>query len=85
MTKPFEQLEEDINKLKENKFGRITIVLKMREIVAGPKKAPQEAHAVIDKDMDDLVVSSEEIRKVTLKHCIKTLKDHEPKKMWNSW
>ena len=50
MRRQYEQLKDEINKLKENKYGRITNVFKMREIVAGPKKAPQEAHAVIDKE-----------------------------------
>ena len=80
MRKQFDQLEDEINKLKENKFGRITNVFKMREIVAGPKKAPQEAHAVIDKETNELVVSSEGIKKVTLRHCMKTLKDNDPEK-----
>ena len=50
MRRQYDQLKDEINKLKENKYGRITNVFKMREIVAGPKKAPQEAHAVIDKE-----------------------------------
>ena len=50
------------------------------EIVAGPKKAPQEAHAVMDKEKDELVVSMEGIKEVTLKHCIDTLKDNDPDK-----
>ena len=39
MRKQFEQLEEEIVKLKDNKYGRVTNVFKMREIVAGPKKS----------------------------------------------
>ena len=34
----------------------------MREIVAGPKKAPQEANAVLDSETKELVVTSEEIK-----------------------
>ena len=78
MNKQFDQLEEEINKLKENKYGRVTNVFKMREIVSGPKKGKQEAHAVLDKETDELVVSSEGIKKLTLKHCIDTLKDNKP-------
>ena len=78
MRKQFEQLEEEIVKLKDNKYGRVTNVFKMREIVAGPKKAPQEAHAVIDNEKKELVVSTEGIKKVTLKHCMDTLKDNKP-------
>ena len=78
MRKQFEQLEEEIVKLKDNKYGRVTNVFKMREIVAGPKKAPQEAHAVIDNEKKELVVSTEGIKKVTLQHCMDTLKDNKP-------
>ena len=78
MRKQFDQLEEEITKLKKNKFGRVTTVFKMREIVAGPRKAPQELHAVFDKDNKELIVSTEGIKKVTLEHCMDTLKDNEP-------
>ena len=78
MRKQFEQLEEEINKLKQNKFGRVTNVFKMREIVAGPKKVKQEAHAVLDKATKELVVSNEGIKRLTLEHCMDTLKDNEP-------
>ena len=78
MKKQFDQLEEEITKLKENKLGRITNVFKMRELVAGPKKAPQEAHAVLDKKKNELVVSTEGIKKITLEHCMDTLKDNKP-------
>ena len=52
----------------EGKFGRVTNVFKMKEIVAGAKKRPQEAHAVLDVETKNLVVSTEEIKKVTLNH-----------------
>jgi hypothetical protein len=50
----------------------------MREIVAGPKKPKQEAHAVIDAMNDEVVVSNDEIKRVNLEHCLKVLKDKEP-------
>ena len=39
MRRQYDQLEDEINKLKENKYGRITNVFKMREIVAGAEES----------------------------------------------
>ena len=38
-------------------------VFKMREVVVGKKKARQEAHAVVDEETKELVVSNAEIKK----------------------
>ena len=64
--------------MKLAKYGRATSVFKMKEIVAGPKKAIQEPHAILDKDTDELVIGNEEIKKVTLKHCLKSLENNVP-------
>ena len=58
----------------EGKLGRVTNVLKMQEIVLGSKKTSQEASAVFDVEKKELVVSTEDIKKVTRKHCMQTLK-----------
>ena len=50
----------------------------MKEIVPGAKKRPQEAHAVLDVETKNLVVSREEIKRVTLKHVMKTFKRVAP-------
>ena len=69
-----------INKLKtDNKHGRGTNVFKMRELVAGPKKQQQEAHAVKDPKTGKTVMSSEEIKRVNLEHCVNVLKTNTPK------
>ena len=72
MRKQYNTMEAEINKLKEGKFGRVTNIFKMKDIVAGAKKRPQEAHAVLDVEKRDLVVSTEEIKKVTLRHIMNT-------------
>ena len=37
INKHVDQLEEEINKMKENKYGGVTNVFKMRELVSEPK------------------------------------------------
>ena len=77
--KQSEIIEEQINKIKEQGFGRVTNVFKMREEVTGPKKQPQEAHAVKDPETGKNVVSTEEIKRVNLEHCVNVLKNNVPK------
>ena len=72
-----QMIEEEINKIKAGKYGRVTNVFKMREIVAGSKKQPQEAHAVKDS-MGKTVISCEEIQRVNLEHCVKVLSKNVP-------
>ena len=72
------EMEEMINNLKLGKFGRATNIHKMKQIVTGSKKAAQEPHAVLDSEKEELVVSNEEIKKVTLKHCLDSLKNNDP-------
>ena len=71
-------IEEAINKIKAGKHGRTNIVHKMRELVAGPKKQLQEAHAVKDSQTGKKVVSSNEIKRVNLEHCLNVLKNNVP-------
>ena len=42
----------------------------MKEIVDGPKKPCQEPSAIKNPKTGDLVVSNEEIKKVTLAYCV---------------
>ena len=73
-------IEDEINIIKAARHGRVTNVFKMRELVAGSKKQQQEAHAVNDPKTGETVVSSEEIKRVNLEHCMKVLKNNVPKK-----
>ena len=52
----------------------------MQEIVAGSKKQQQEAHAVKDPRTGETVVSTEDIKRVNLEHCVEVLKNNVPKK-----
>ena len=58
----YKSMEEEINKLKDGKFGRVANIFKMKDIVAGGKKTPQEAQAVIDPEAKELVVASSKIK-----------------------
>ena len=70
-------LEQEINEIKMMKHGRMSKVFKMRERIAGSKKHSQEAHGVLNNE-GNLVVSNEDIMKVSLEHCISTFKNKEP-------
>ena len=72
-------IEDEINKIKSGRHGRVTNVFKMREVVAGSKKQQQEAHAVKDTKTGQTVVLCEEIRRVNLEHCVNVLKNNIPK------
>ena len=74
-----QQIEEEINKIKLMRNGKMAKIFKMKEIVAGSKKDKHEAHAVRN-DKGELVFSNEEINKVNLKHCLKTFINKEPHK-----
>ena len=71
--KQSEELEEDINNLNKGKFGRVTNVFKMAEIVGGAKKQKEDAHAITDPETKELVISTEEIKRISLAHCVNVL------------
>ena len=66
-------MEGEILKIKSQKLGRVGAIFKMKEVVNGPKKGGQEPSAIKDPKTGDLVVSSEEIKKVTLAYCVDNL------------
>ena len=80
LAKQSKRVETEILKVKALKQGRTGSVFKMRGIVEGKKKAKQDAHAVIDKETGEMVVSNEEIKRVTLSYCLNVLKNNEPDK-----
>ena len=55
--KQYSDMEEEINNLKKAKLGRATNVHKMKEKVAGSKKAAQEPQAILDVETDELVIA----------------------------
>ena len=84
---PKEQFEEEeakaskeidqINKMKLSNIGK---VWEIRRRIVGGKKANIEATAITNPDSGKLVVSKDNIKKVTLKYCIDTLSSNIPEK-----
>ena len=72
------RIEEHIQKVKKSNAGRVTKIFQMKDIVGGKKKVAQDAQAIIDPDTNELIVSNSEIKKVTLKYCLKTLENNKP-------
>ena len=60
-----DKMEEAIARIQKLRQGRCGKVFKMRDEIAGPRKAGKEAHAIIDFRTNELVVSNYEIKKVT--------------------
>ena len=73
LKKQSKKIWEEILKLKAQNLGRVGSVFKMKELINGPKKSGQEPTAIRDPKTGDLVVSNEEIKKVTLAYCVDNL------------
>ena len=73
-------IENEIKEMKESKQGRSAKIFKIAEKIRGPKKGFSEPQAIKDPFSGKLVVSSEEIKKVCLDHCVKTLQDNPVEK-----
>ena len=64
-----ERIEKEIEDIRKIPSGRNIKVFKLLERMQGPKKAPQEATAIIDEQSKELCVSPEEIMKASLAYC----------------
>ena len=71
-----QRMEEEILKIRSGKQGRTVNVFKMKDVIMGSKKCGQEASAIRDPKTGELVVSSEQIKEVTLTYCVNNLKKH---------
>ena len=78
LTSQIKIMEEHISIVKKADNGRVTMIFKMKNIVTGNKKAAQEAQAIKNSETNELIVSNSEIKKVTLKYCLKTLENNPP-------
>ena len=54
------------------------MVWKIRKKVIGGKEKEMEANAIVNPATNKLVVSRREVKEVTLKYCVETLKSNEP-------
>ena len=73
----YESIKGHVKKIKDMKQSRCIEVFQMRNIISGPKKAGQEATAVKDFKMGELVVNKEAIKKSSLQYCLNVLKKNE--------
>ena len=48
----------------------------MAEMVGGGKKQKEEAHGIMDPETKEIVVATEEIKRVSLAHCLKVLQNN---------
>ena len=79
MRKQSEKIENAILKVTSSKVKGCGPLFKMRDVVQGPRKAGQEAHAVVDSRSGELVVATSAIQKASLEYCLDNLKKNEPK------
>ena len=70
------ELEDEINNIKSGKPGKVTNVFKMAEIVGGAKKQQEETHGIVDPENNEVVVATEQIKRVSLAHCMKVLQNN---------
>ena len=68
-------MEEEIMKVKGEAKDRVGRVYKMKKRMMGGKNAAQEPTAIRDPTNNELVVSGEMIKEITLKYCEDNLKD----------
>ena len=68
-------MEEEIMKVKGEAKDGVGRVYKMKKRMMGGKNAGQEPTAIRNPANNELVVSSEEIKEVTLKYCVDNLKN----------
>ena len=68
-----QKMEDEIIRVKSQNLGRVGSIFKMKEVINGPKKGGQEPTAIKDPITGELVVSNEEIKKVTLAYCVDNL------------
>ena len=78
LSKQSKIIEDQINELKEKRLGRVGTIFKMKEMINGPKKGGQELTAVRHPVSGEMVVSTEEIKRVTLEYCVKNLENLPP-------
>ena len=78
MKKRSDILANEIADIKDMKQGRTSKVFKLRERIIGTKKQGQEACAVKDPKTKELIVATEEIKRVSLEYCKEVLSNNKP-------
>ena len=72
------KIESAIEEIRTSKQGRVGNVFRIKKLIAGPKKTPQEAAAIKDPKTGELLVNKDDIKRATLEYCVNNLKNNEP-------
>ena len=78
LKKQSKKIEEKVEDIMSKKQGRAGNIFAMKKGIVGPKKSRQEASAIKDPKTGELMVTKDDIKKVTLKYCVENLKGNEP-------
>ena len=73
LMKQSKRIEEEVIKIKSQNLGRVGNIFKMKEVITGPKKGSQDPTAIRDPNTNELIVSNQEIKNVTLAYCVANL------------
>ena len=78
LKKQSERIEKEVENVVNSKGGKMGAVFKMKNKLVGHKKSHQDPTAIRDPTTKDLVVSPEDIKRVTLEYCANNLKGNKP-------
>ena len=78
LEKQHAKAEEELIKLRASGQGRTGSVFKIARSIQGPKNGGMEAHAIADPATGEVVVSADEIKRVSLKYCKDVLTKNVP-------
>ena len=77
LSRQWQTLENEINDIKKTGCGRMARVFKLKQKIVGNKKAGQKPTAISDPETDELIVFNTQIRRTTLKYCVKNLSNNK--------
>ena len=70
--------EDEIEEIKDSKYGKVKQVWNIRNKVIGLKKNGPETSAITNPDTGKLAVTTKEIKETVLKYCKETLANNPP-------
>ena len=76
--KETERVERETELIKVKNQGTAGNVFRIRKSITGPKKSGQEASSIKDPSTGELLVTKDDIKRVTVKYCAANLKGNKP-------
>ena len=73
-----DKLDNEMKKVRDSANGRVGQVFKIAKLVQGSKKDKVNAHAIKHPITGALIVSTEEIKKVSVEYCKQNLRNNDP-------